>query len=240
MTDRSQSQSSNSLSRFPIFLFNTFLSLPSFLNVGKGNGHIISTTNTSKFKRNFYFVVIILAEKLSFNLRENVNKQNSSSPSFHLWLVQVGLVFPCQKILLLEKRSSWMTTEASKVSVVVCEDDAGLSTIWKAWLQFDSLIFNDVWIWSSWRRQFGSGMNFRSNNISNGQISKCGVVARKKPFILQNILFWFEYVYYLGFDLVFGSFLKKLSLKILISDMVVFCVEVIFLRINFINHQSSF
>ena len=155
------------------------------------------------------------------------------------WLVQV-VGFSVSKDLLLEKRSSWMTTKASKVSVVVCEDDAGLSTIWKAWLQFDSLIFNDVWIWSSWRRRFGSGMNFRSNNISNDQISKCGVVARKKPFILQNILFWFEYVYYLGFDLVFGSFLKKLSLKILISDMVVFCVEVIFLRINFINHQSSF
>ena len=206
MTDRSQSQSSNSLSRFP-YLSLQYLSFFTIIfecwkRKRKWSHH--PNNKHFKFKRTFYFVVIILAEKLSFNLRENVNKQNSSRPSFHLWLV--GLVFPCQKILLLEKRSSWMTTEASKVSVVVCEDDAGLSTIWKAWVQFDSLIFNDVWIWSSWRRRFGSGMNFRSNNISNDQISKCGVVARKKPFILQNILFWFEYVHYVGFKLVFGRF----------------------------------
>ena len=159
---------------------------------------------TLQIQKNFLLCCYYFGRKIVIHLCENVNKQNSSRPSFHLWLV--GLVFPCQKILLLEKRSSWMTTEASKVSVVVCEDDAGLSTIWKAWLQFDSLIFNDVWIWSSWRRRFGSGMNFRSNNISNDQISKCGVVARKKPFILQNILFWFEYVHYVGFKLVFGRF----------------------------------
>ena len=164
---------------------------------------------TLQIQKNFLLCCYYFGWKIVIQSARKCKQTKLFAPEFSSLtdsFVQVGLVFPCQKILLLEKRSSWMTTEASKVSVVVCEDDAGLSTIWKAWLQFDSLIFNDVWIWSSWRRWFGSGMNFRSNNISNDQISKCGVVARKKPFILQNILFWFEYVHYVGFNLVFGSF----------------------------------
>ena len=134
MTDRSQSQSSNSLYLdFLIFLFNTFLSLPSFLNVekGKGNGHIIPTTNTSNSKELFTLLLLFWPKNCHSSVRK-CKQTKLFAPEFSSLtdsFVQVGLVFPCQKILLLEKRSSWMTTEASKVSVVVCEDDAGLSTI---------------------------------------------------------------------------------------------------------------
>ena len=139
-------------------------------NPCKGNGHI-PTTNTSiqQFQKNFllccyYFARKIVIQSLLFELRaRNVNKQNSSSrlsrPAMFCefsswWLVQV-VGFSVSKDLLLEKRSSWMTTKASKVSVVVCEDDAYLSTIWKAWLQLDSLVFNEVW-WSFCGQSLGS------------------------------------------------------------------------------------